>query len=204
MIGERDDTDELLRRAGAGETSATELLWQRYRSRLRHMVQVRLSPELFARVDPSDIVQETLVEASQKLDAYVQQRPLPFYPWLRQIAWRRLTDTYDFHFRAAKRTLHREARWRLSNASSTALCQNLAGSLPSPSHALLASERCELIRRLLDQLSENDREVLVLRYIEQLSSKEIAAVLEIGEGAVKMRQLRALEHLRSLWEKQGD
>jgi RNA polymerase sigma-70 factor (ECF subfamily) len=48
------------------------------------------------------------------------------------------------------------------------------------------------------QLSERDREVLLLRYLEQLSTAEVAAVLDISEAAVKARHVRALDHLRGL------
>ena len=54
------------------------------------------------------------------------------------------------------------------------------------------------IRAALDRLSESDREVLVLRHLEQLSTRETAAVLGIREGTVKLRHLRALERLREL------
>jgi RNA polymerase sigma-70 factor (ECF subfamily) len=54
------------------------------------------------------------------------------------------------------------------------------------------------VREALGRLPERDREVLVLRYLEQLSTAEVAAVLEITEGAVKVRHLRALARLRGL------
>ncbi|HEV2949527.1 MAG TPA: sigma-70 family RNA polymerase sigma factor, partial [Gemmataceae bacterium] len=54
------------------------------------------------------------------------------------------------------------------------------------------------VRGALDKLSERDREVLVLRYLEGLSTRETAAVLGIREGAAKVRHLRALERLRGL------
>ena len=54
------------------------------------------------------------------------------------------------------------------------------------------------VQQALSQLGEADREVLVLRYLEDLSTAEIAAVLELTESAVKMRQLRALQRLRDL------
>ncbi len=68
----------------------------------------------------------------------------------------------------------------------------------SPSHHLLREELRGRVRDALARLSENDREVLVLRYLEQLANAEIAAALGISEGAVKMRHLRALERIRAL------
>jgi RNA polymerase sigma-70 factor (ECF subfamily) len=78
------DTDELLRRAGAGDRLARGALLQRHRDRLRRLIALRLDPRLAARIDPSDVVQEVLVEADRRLDRYVSDRPLPFYPWLRR------------------------------------------------------------------------------------------------------------------------
>ena len=50
----------------------------------------------------------------------------------------------------------------------------------------------------MDQLTERDREVLVLRYLEQMPPREIAAVLDVSEAAVYTRHVRALERLRRL------
>ncbi len=68
----------------------------------------------------------------------------------------------------------------------------------SPSNALLREELKGRVRAGLAQLPEADREILVLRFLEQLSTNESAAVLGISEGAVKMRCTRALERLCSL------
>src|SRR4051794_8445239 len=84
------DTDQLLRQAAAGDESARGRLLDRHRDRLKRMVAVRSDPRLAARVDPSDVVQEALTEAAGKLDRYLSARPLPFYPWLRQLALERL------------------------------------------------------------------------------------------------------------------
>src|SRR5437868_12474354 len=102
------DTDHLLARVAAGDEAARDLLLERYRQRLRRMVVVRFDPRLAARVDPSDVVQETLAEAAAKLDRYLRDRPLPFYPWLRQLARRRLIDLHRRHVQARRRSVTRE------------------------------------------------------------------------------------------------
>jgi RNA polymerase sigma-70 factor (ECF subfamily) len=63
---------------------------------------------LAARLDPSDIVQEVLAEADRRLDDYLRQQPLPFYAWLRQLAWDRLADAHRRHVLARRRSVTRE------------------------------------------------------------------------------------------------
>ncbi|GAC1473848.1 MAG: hypothetical protein NVSMB9_23170 [Isosphaeraceae bacterium] len=82
-------TDVLLRRAALGDGQARQALLERHRGRLRRMVALRIDRRLNARIDPSDVVQEALAEAGQRLDGYLARPPLPFYPWLRQFAWER-------------------------------------------------------------------------------------------------------------------
>ena len=77
------DTDQLLKMAERGEDDAREKLLTRHRGRLRQMIAVRLDRRVAARIDPSDVVQEALAEAADKLPGYLRDRPLAFYPWLR-------------------------------------------------------------------------------------------------------------------------
>ncbi|MCA9216702.1 MAG: hypothetical protein KDB27_26715 [Planctomycetales bacterium] len=85
------DTDHLIQSAASGDAKAGDELLQRYRQRLRRLVQIRLDSKLTARVDPSDVVQDVLLTAHQRLDDYLRARPISFYPWLRQIAINRLS-----------------------------------------------------------------------------------------------------------------
>jgi hypothetical protein len=78
------DTDELLRRAEHGDEQARQTVLIRHRQRLKHMVALRLDRRLAARIDPSDVVQEALLDAARGFDDYLRRRPLPFYPWLRR------------------------------------------------------------------------------------------------------------------------
>jgi RNA polymerase sigma-70 factor (ECF subfamily) len=198
MLSSSPDTDELLDLVQKGESGARHQLLQRHQSRLRKMVSVHLDRRIAARVDPSDVVQETLAAADRQLTAYLRDRPLPFYPWLRGIARERLVKLHRRHLSAKKRSAHREEPGVLDlpEESVLELASKLVASGSAPSKHLLREELRERVQQALAQLRETDREVLVLRYLEQLSTRETAAVLGISEGAVKVRHLRALERLR--------
>jgi RNA polymerase sigma-70 factor (ECF subfamily) len=196
------DTDELLRRVNHGDSAARSALLQRYRDRLRRMITARLDPRLLARVDPSDVVQDALLKAAQRLPDYAHERPLPFYPWLRQLAWDRLVELHHHHVRAGKRSVTREqADNLLSDESALLLAERLVDTGPGPLGQLLRKELRERLRVALAGLPPQDREILVMRHAEQLKVSEIAALLKISEGAVKMRRLRAIQKLRGLLEK---
>jgi RNA polymerase sigma-70 factor (ECF subfamily) len=194
------DTEELLARLSQGDDGARQELLARHRQRLRQMIAVRLDRRLTARVDPSDVVQETLAEADRKLGHYLKDRPLPFYPWLRRLAAERLSKLHRQHLRAGRRSASREAPGllALSDEPALRLADRLAASGPSPSEHLAREELRGSVQEALARLSQPDREVLVLRYLEGLSTRETAAALGISEGAAKVRHLRALERLRLL------
>ena len=73
MTTANPDTDHLLDQASQGDERARELLLARHRQRLRRMVACHLDRRLAARVDPSDVVQEALVDADRKLDDYLRE-----------------------------------------------------------------------------------------------------------------------------------
>jgi RNA polymerase sigma-70 factor (ECF subfamily) len=197
MRSAEPDSDVLLAQASQGDVTAGQQLLARHRDRLRRMVAVRFDRRLLARLDPSDVVQEALTEAARRLPDYLRDRPLPFYPWLRQLAADRLNKAYRRHLHAGKRDARREEA-PLPDKSALELAQRLLGRDTSPSNRLARQEVRERVRAALAQLPERDREVLVLRYLEQLSTREIAEVLGCPEGTVKSRHLRALERLRGL------
>jgi RNA polymerase sigma-70 factor (ECF subfamily) len=196
--GGEPDTEELLNRAGRGDLSARQDLLARHRARLRQMVALRIDRRMAARVDPSDVVQDALADAARNLNDYLETRPIPFYPWLRQFAWERLIQLHRFHLRAKRRSVDREELriFDLPADSEAALTERLASSAQSAGARLEEDELRGRVQAAIEELPPRDREVLVLRYLEQLSTLEIASVLGIGEAAVKTRHRRALERLR--------
>jgi RNA polymerase sigma-70 factor (ECF subfamily) len=199
------DTDALIERAGQGDPAACQQLLTRHRERLRLMVALRMDARLSARVDPSDIVQEALGDAARHLDDFLRHRPLPFYLWLRKLAWERLIHAQRHHILAKRRSVDREEPHApaLPDESALALADRLIASSTSPSRRLIRDEQRQRLFTALAGLGENDREVLVLRYLEGLSNPEIASVLGTSTGAVMTRHTRALARLRKLFVEDG-
>jgi RNA polymerase sigma-70 factor, ECF subfamily len=200
MAPAEPDTEDLLRLAGEGDRTARNRLLLRHQDRLRSLVALRMDRRLAARLDPSDVVQESLAEADRRLEDYLRRRPMPFYPWLRQLALERLVDEHRRHVRSQKRSVRREEA-RLSflpDESAQELADRLVDRGSNPSERLRREAERDRVRAALTLLGENDRELLALRHLEQLSVREIAAVLGITEGAVKVRHVRALKRLRDL------
>jgi RNA polymerase sigma-70 factor (ECF subfamily) len=189
------DTDELLRRAGSGDGRATGELLHRHRERLKRMIAVRIDPLLAARVDPSDVVHGAFARAVRRLPRYLRERPTAFYPWLRRLALDHLWELHRRHF-AGCRDVKREEPPPLPDRSALKLAERLFARQSSPSARLHRRERRERVYAALAALPRFDREVLVLRHLEELTPAEIAEVLGVTEGAVYTRHLRALRRLR--------
>jgi RNA polymerase sigma-70 factor (ECF subfamily) len=195
-----DDTSGLVRKAQAGSSEAVERLFDRHRSRLRRMVVARMDDRLSGRIDPSDVVQETLAEAYRSFDAFLRQQPNPFFPWIRRIAANRLIDLHRRHVMAERRTVTRElpASLSLSSDSIRGLARLAGGRDTDPNEQLLREELRHSVQRALLQLSAEDYELLILRQVEGCSVQEVAELLQIPSGTVKSRHYRALRRLQQL------
>ena len=199
MIHSESDDEDCLARASQGDPDARAQLLEQHRDRLKRMVSLRLDRRLLKRVDPSYIIQEALMQANHKLDEYLRERPIPFYPWLRQLAWDQLVTAYRRHLVAHRRSASREDYVPdLSDESVAELATFLCDLSEEPLRKLLRAEAQGRLHNALGQLTEQYREILVLRYLEQLSTSETATVLNLGQSAVKMRHMRAIKRLKEL------
>jgi RNA polymerase sigma-70 factor (ECF subfamily) len=192
-----DDTEDLVSRAAAGESAARERLLMRHRARLRDAIARRLDDRLAARVDASDIVQEAMADASRKLAEYLLQPPLPFFPWLRQLALERLIQARRRHVHAEKRSVALEQSIAVPDGGSVAPpSDRFVASGDTPLASVVRAELRHTVQEVLRRLPEHDREILELRHMRQLSTRETAQLLHLSEGAVKTRHLRALRRFR--------
>jgi len=196
-----DDTDALVERAGGGDSAALAELFRRHRKRLRQMVRLRLDRRLQGRVDPSDIIQETYIDAARKISEYARERSeLPFFLWLRLVAGERLLRVHRQHLGTVMRDAGREVslyRGALPQASSESLAAQLLGRLTSVSQKLIRAEVQLQLQQALNQMDSMDREIIMLRHFEELSNAEASRVLGISPQAASNRHMRAMSRLQS-------
>ena len=138
--------------------------------------------------------------AAKELVDYLRDPPLPFYPWLRQMAWNRLVALHRRHLEADKRDVRREQPLNISGESAIQLAERLACHESGPVRRAVRKEMCQRVRAALSTLTESDREILILRHLEQLSYRDCAAILQVTEVAAKQRYVRALRRIRRLLE----
>jgi len=194
-------TEERLRRAAQGDARSWEALVAESRQRLRRMVAFRLDQRLQGRIDPSDVLQDTYLEAWQDLDAYLRLPAMPFFLWLRGIAGNKLRELHRHHLGTQMRDPRREVSiydGALPETTTTALAAELLGNLTRASEEAIRVEIKLRLQDALNTMDPLDREVLALRHFEQLSPAETAQVLGIKEKAAGMRYVRALRRLKEI------
>jgi len=190
-------TYQLIERVGNGDDAARRELLELYRDHLRRMVAARLDRRLNPRVDASDVVQETLTDAAGQLDEYLRDQPLPFLPWLRQLAGVRIRKTHRRHLAAQSRSVARESPAAvMSDESAVELGYQFVARDTSPSNRVMRQELRDAVMEAVAALPDRDREVLLMRHIERLGMAEIAEALGMAEAAVRARHYRALTRLR--------
>ena len=151
-----------------------------------------------ARVDASDVLQETYLEAFRRLPRYLQEQPMPLYLWLCWLAREKVLALHRRHLGAEKRAVTHEALLLPADSSATFVSAVIAGHEPSPSQALANAELAERLRLALGQLDDDERDLILWRHFEQLSARDTAQLLEISEAAAAKRYIRAVERLRTI------
>lgn len=202
-----DKTDVLLRAVKDGDSLAVNQLLERHRAPIRRLVELRLDRKVQRRVDVSDVVQEVMVEASGRLDRYLDDPAMAFHLWIRQIAWDHIIDTYRRHRVSAKRNMDREqplASGGAPDESSVDLALQLSDPQQTPAAIATQREIAEQVEAAVHRLDDNDREVILMRHYEHLSNLEIAEVLGLNAPAASMRYLRAVRRLRELLNDHSD
>ena len=146
-------------------------LWLQYRERLERLLVLRMPPVLQRRLSVDDLLQETYLACGRRQQFLQSEPEVPVY-----VKLRRPEDDV---------------------AVADAWAQ-FADTISSPRTHLEKLERQAMARRVLAQLSDNDREILELRHFEEMGNTECAAVLGIEPKAASIRYVRALKRFQEL------
>lgn len=184
-----------IRLARAGGTDALSDLLGAYRGYLRVLASTCIDPAIRSKVDASDVVQEALFKAHREFAQFRGASEKEWLAWLRSIVAHRLTDLHR-HFAYPGKDLARERRLDgLLERSSQMLRNLVAAPGPSPSEDAVERERGVMLADALDGLDADDREVLVLRSLQELEWTEVARRMQRTPDAARMQWTRALGRL---------
>ncbi len=198
---------QLLEAARRGANDGLGALLQCYRNYLTLLARTQMGRQLQARVSPSDVVQETMLEALQDFERFRGSTEREFVVWLRQILINNLMRFVETHVRTAKRDVRREIsmeQWMPTmDGTADGLNQLAAMSLSSPSTVANRREIGVVVADCLAKLPAHYREVIVLRNLRGLSFEEVARDTGKSAGSVRMLWMRAIDQFRVLLERGG-
>lgn len=194
---------DLIRKAHKREPGALDRLLESYRQYLKLLARTGIDASLQGKADPSDLVQETFLKAHQHFQQFRGISEAELTVWLRRILARNLADlTRRYHLAESRRTGRERSLEQLLDTSSQALDNLLADAAGSPSESAQRRELSVVLANALAELSDEQREVIVLRSLEERDWPEVARCMERTAGAARMLWVRALKRLRPLIEKQ--
>jgi RNA polymerase sigma-70 factor (ECF subfamily) len=192
--------EQMIQEARTGTDAVLGPLLDLYRSYLRLLARVEIGRRLQGKVDASDLVQETFLEAHRNFARFQGTSEPQLVSWLRQI----LAGKVAYLLRRYLGTQGRDVRLEqelsvgLDN-SSRLLGVELVASLSSPSQQAARREQAVLLAQALERLPEDYREVIVLRHLEGLRFPEISERMGRSLDSVQKLWLRGLARLRQVF-----
>jgi RNA polymerase sigma-70 factor (ECF subfamily) len=190
----------LLARAREGDRPALGELLELYRNYLRLIAAAQAGRTLRLKMDPSDLVQEALLEAQRDFERFDGASEPELLAWLRRILIRTLVDRARME-KALKRDAGRqESLEALLERSSTALHAALTAGIPGPCEQASRREEAVLLANALSRLPDTYREVIVLRHLDHKKFEEIAVRMGRSCGAIRKLWARAIVRLREVME----
>lgn len=183
----RQDSGVLLREARAGSPAALDELYRRYGGRLLAWIRLRMGRDLRARLESRDIAQATLTKSFERFDQFAGNDSGSLMAWLARIAENEIRDQADYQ--------HRQRRDNRAEVSLDGGQIAVPAAGRSPLSQAVLNERGRRLERALETLEPDHRRVIVLRHLEELSFRDIAARMGRSEDACRMLLARALTAL---------
>jgi RNA polymerase sigma-70 factor (ECF subfamily) len=187
-------TTWLIREAKAGSAEALGHLLEGCRAYLLLIANANLDADLRSKGGASDLVQQTFVEAQQDFSQFQGRTQRELLNWLGRILRHNLADFRRRYRDRAARQVAREQP--LSDVERPGLRGKLVADTPAPEDKAARAEEAELLRRAVERLSNDHRQVIALRHEQGLSFHDIAQRMGRSPGAVRKLWFRAVERLR--------
>jgi RNA polymerase sigma-70 factor, ECF subfamily len=167
-----------------------------YREYLRLLARIQIDPRLRGQLDPSDIVQQTLLKAHERIEQFRGQTDQELRSWLRAILARNLADAVRTFWRQKGDRAH--SLEAALEESSVKLEVFLASEESSPSQGALRVERLIELAEALARLPEDQRTAVELRYLNGLAVSNVAN--QMGRSTVSVTGLlyRGMKTLRDV------
>ena len=181
--------------ARAGSREALGKLLEATRQYLHTIAQQELDADLRAKNSPSDVVQETFVEAQRAFEHFQGDTEAELLAWMRQLLLHRVGKLRRRYRDTQKRRLAREVALGGGESSEGPAGGLAAGGL-SPSGQAMEHEQDQALQAALGRLPEDYRRVITLRYEEQLPFEEIGRLLHRSPAAARKLWARAVERLQ--------
>jgi RNA polymerase sigma-70 factor (ECF subfamily) len=190
---------DLLRRVRAGDQESFGLLLNRYSNYLTLLARLQIGRRLQGKFDPSDVVQETFLQAHHKFDQFQGCTEAELVCWLRQVLASRLAKLVRRYLGTQGRDvrLEQELADELDHSSS-ALGQFVISPAESPSQEASRREQAVALADALARLPEHYREIILLHEFQDLSFPEVSERMGRTVDSVKNLWTRALTQLRQL------
>jgi len=183
----------LLEAARGGDADALGQLLVAYRSYLRLLARLELGRHLQAKLDASDLVQETFLQAHRAFPEFRGVTEAEFTKWLRQILASRLSKALRRFLGTQRRDVQLE---RGLDRSSLALRGVLALSQTSPSARAARREQAIRLADAMERLPEDYRDVIALRHFRGMTFPEVAKTMDRSLASVEKLWARGLARLR--------
>ena len=193
------DPAQLIQEAKAGRDDALGSLLSLYRNYLRLLARLEIGHRVQAKLDASDVVQETFLEAHRNFAQFRGQSEGEFVQWLRMILAARVSNVLRHYLGTKGRDIRREEAAVVNlDHSSLRIDQFLAASISSPSQQAIRRERAVLLADALEELPDDYREVLTLRHFQGNSFPDVAEAMGRSIDSVQKLWLRALIRLKEI------
>lgn len=191
----------LVQRAVQGDQAARDQLLAECRPYLHVVLRAQMSGWMQGKLDSSDIVQQTLMEAHRGFANFRGETNEEWLAWLRRIAIHNVADLARRHTGSQKRDARREVHLRTADASDApGGVGDLSGAGETPSRAAIRNEHAVLVTSVLSELEPDYQQVIMLRNLQHLSFNEVAEQMGRTRPAVQMLWGRAVMRMRELLE----